>query len=70
MAKCKKRKKAVIIGNSLEEKEKYIHFRNGPMGTANQGCGDLPRKELKDKVTWAEDGTCADGRQLWRITYK
>ena len=68
--KKKKRTKAVIIANSLEVKTKYIHFRNGAMGEPNQGCGDLPRKELKKKVTWVEDGVCEDGKQLWRITYK
>lgn len=71
MAKKKKNKtKAVIIGNSLEEKTKYIHFRSGPLGDPNPGCGNLPRKELKSKVTWAPDGTCPDGKALWKITYK
>ncbi|HEU5293087.1 MAG TPA: hypothetical protein VFU05_20720 [Cyclobacteriaceae bacterium] len=66
----KKKTKAVIMCNSLEVKTKYIYFRSGELGSPDPGCGNLPRKELKKKVTWEIDGKCEDGKDLWKITYK
>jgi hypothetical protein len=60
---------AIIYGNSLEVKSRYIHFKTGPFGSDAVECGVLPRMLLKKKVKWEEFGTCDNGKKIWKIEF-
>jgi hypothetical protein len=60
---------AILYGNSLQVKSRYINFKTGPLGSNTPECGVLPRTILKKKVKWEQAGTCADGKQIWKIEF-
>ena len=62
---------ASILCNTITQTKHFYRFLSAPEGGNNPACGNKPGKiSLKKVNAPVPEGTCTDGRPIFRITFK